>query len=292
MSPSMKSLVAFGFRLAFLAHVPATIAKPSAGCGKEPTLSTGIYNVTSNGKERQYYVRPPESYNKDHPYRLIFTYHQFGSSMQSIVDGEDLNAPLGGALPFFGLPPLANETAIFVVPDGLYRRWANTDGEDVTFFDEMIATVGDGLCVDENLRFSTGFSFGGSMSFAIACARPDVVRAIAVLSGAQLSGCEDDGKPLQVPYYGQHGTADAMLPIASGRQLRDRFVKLNGCTPLSEEPQPNGDESVMTQYEGCMEGYPVTWVVHGGGHSPSVMDGDSDVPFAPQNTWEFFTQFT
>lgn len=291
MLPSTKFHTALG--IACLAYGTGGLASSSSGCGKSSTLDTQIYSATINGKERQYYVRLPEDYDKDRPYRLIFTYHQFGSSMQSIVAGEDLDAPLGGALPFFGLPPLANETAIFIVPDGLDRRWANTGGEDIEFFDHMVSTVGDALCVDENLRFSTGFSFGGAISFAIACARPDVIRAIAVLSGAQLSGCDaDEEKPLQVPYYGQHGTADTMLPIASGRELRDRFVELNGCTPVSPEPEPNGDRSVVTHYEGCKEGYPVTWVVHIGGHSPSVKDGGSDIPFAPQNSWDFFAQFT
>ena len=285
---STKFLV--GLSLITLAYSPVVHAGPSPGCGADPTISTQTYTVTINSRERRYYVRLPEDYDKNHPYRLIFTYHQFGSSMQSIVEGEDLDAPLGGALPFFGLPPLANETAIFVVPDGLNRRWANTGGEDLAFFDNMVSTIGNAICVDEDLRFSTGFSFGGAMSFAIACARPDVIRAIAVLSGAQLAGCDGGTQP--VPYYGQHGTADNMLPIALGRQLRDKFLELNGCTPVTPEPQPDGDQSVMTKYEGCKEGYPVTWVVHSGSHSPSVMDGGSDVPFAPQNTWDFFTQFT
>lgn len=288
MIPPTNFLVALGAVASI--HSPVVLARPSAGCGKEPTLNTYVYTTTINSKERQYYVRLPEDYNKNHPYRLIFTYHQYGSSMQSIVEGEDLDAPMGGALPFFGLPPLANETAIFIVPDGLDHRWANTDGEDVAFFDKMVSITGDALCIDEELRFSTGFSFGGAMSFAIACARPDVVRAIAVLSGAQLAGCEGGTQP--VPYYGQHGTADAMLPISSGRELRDKFVELNGCTPVTREPQPDGDQSVMTKYEGCREGFPVTWVVHSGGHSPSVTDGGSEVPFAPHNTWDFFAQFS
>jgi poly(3-hydroxybutyrate) depolymerase len=282
-------LVHIGVSLLALLDGSGTLAARSPGCGKDPTLSTKIYKTTINSKQRQYYVRVPENYDKNRSYRLIFTFHQFGSTMSTIVAGEDLNAPLGGALPIFGLPPLANETAIFVVPDGLNKRWSNAGGEDVLFFDDMVSAVAAGLCVDDQQHYATGFSFGGAMSFALACARAQVVRAVAVLSGAELAGCAGGTTP--VPYYGQHGTADAMLPIASGRQLRDKFVGLNGCNPLPSEPMPNGDKSVLIKYKGCKEGYPVTWVIHSGGHSPSVMDGGQSVPFAPQNTWDFFSQF-
>jgi poly(3-hydroxybutyrate) depolymerase len=284
-----SSLFYVGVGLLALLGRSGALAALSPSCGKDPSLRTGIYTTTVNNRLRQYYVRVPENYDINRQYRLIFTFHQFGSTMNSIVAGEDLKAPLGGALPIFGLPPVANETAIFVVPDGLNKRWSNAGGEDVLFFDDMVKAVGAGLCVDESQRYATGFSFGGAMSFALACARPQVIRAIAVLSGAQLAGCEGGATP--VPYYGQHGTADAMLPIASGRQLRDKFVNLNRCEPLASEPVPNGDNSVLTTYKGCKEGYPVTWVVHSGGHSPSVIDGGQSVPFAPQNTWDFFSQF-
>jgi len=65
----------------------------------------------------------------------------------------------------------------------------------VTFFDNLVKTVEADLCVETTLRFSTGFSYGGAMSFAIACARPKEIRAIGVLSGSQLSGCSGGNDP-------------------------------------------------------------------------------------------------
>jgi poly(3-hydroxybutyrate) depolymerase len=183
---------------------------------------------------------------------------------------------------------LTNNSAIFVVPNGLNNGWGNAGGEDITFFDNMVKTVEADLCVDTTLRFSTGFSYGGAMSYAVACARPKDIRAIAVISGSLLSGCSGGNDP--VAYYGQHGTSDSVLNVSGGRSLRDRFVKNNGCTAV-QEPQPQGGRSVKTVYKGCKEGYPVTWVIHSGDHNPSQMDSGSSTPFAPQNTWEFFSQF-
>jgi poly(3-hydroxybutyrate) depolymerase len=262
-------------------------AEKSAGCGKTPTITSKSYTMTVNGKQRQYIMKIPDRYDKDHPYRLIFTWHQLGGSAQKIVAGEDINR--GGALPYYGLASLSNNSAIFVVPNGLNNGWGNAGGEDITFFDNMVKTIEGDLCVDTNLRFSTGFSYGGAMSFAIACARPKDIRAVAVLSGGLLSGCSGGTDP--VAYYGQHGTADSVLNVSGGRSMRDRFVKNNGCTAVSET-QPAGARSVKTQYQGCKQGYPVTWVIHNGDHNPSQVDSGSSTPFAPGNSWEFFSQFT
>ncbi|KAK3369413.1 hypothetical protein B0T24DRAFT_651017 [Lasiosphaeria ovina] len=242
--------------LLVLSCVGAVKGESSAGCGKTPTITGKQYSMTNR------------------PYRLVFTWHQLGGSAQKIVDGKDTSR--GGALPYYGLNAIANNSAIFVVPQGLNAGWGNQGGEDVTFFDQLAKTVAADVCVDTRLRFSTGFSYGGAMSYALACARPKDIRAVAVISGSQLSGCTGGNDP--VAYYGQHGTSDSVLNVSRGRQLRDRFVRNNGCTAVSET-QPSGGRSVKTVYQGCNPGYPVTWK-------------DGSVIFAPKNTWDFFTQFS
>ncbi|KAK4664274.1 uncharacterized protein QC763_504080 [Podospora pseudopauciseta] len=274
--------------LLVLGLLGAVMAERSAGCGKANTIRSQQYTITINGKQRQYIMKIPDRYDNNFAHKLIFTWHQLGGSAQKIVNGENINQ--GGALPYYGLNALANNTAIFVVPNGLNAGWANQGGEDVTFFDELVKRVEADLCVETTQRFSTGFSYGGAMSYAVACARPTMIRAIAVISGSQLSGCNGGNSP--VAFYGQHGTSDSVLNVSGGRQLRDRFVRNNGCTPVNPEPQPNGQNSVKTVYQGCREGYPVTWVIHRGDHNPSQTDAGSSTPFAPRNTWEFFSQFS
>ncbi|KAK4206650.1 Alpha/Beta hydrolase protein [Rhypophila decipiens] len=281
----LTNLLAVGV-LALSSLVSTASAAPSAGCGKNPTISSTRYNININGKNREYYMKLPDNYDKNRPYRLIFTWHQLGGSAQKIVNGEDPNK--GGALPYYGLVPHSNNSAIFVVPNGLNQGWGNTGGEDVTFFDKLVERIEADLCVDTSLRFSTGFSYGGAMSYALACARPKMIRAVAVISGAQLSGCSGGNDP--VAYYGQHGTSDSVLNISMGRQLRDKFVKNNGCQSAGE-PQAAQGRSARVDYKGCKEGYPVTWVLHTGDHNPSQKDNGQSQPFAPGNSWQFFSQF-
>jgi len=281
---NLKSL--FPLLLLLLTSLNVAQAARSAGCGKAPTLKSQTYSTTVNGKSRQYILRLPNNYNNTNAYRVIYTWHQLGGSAQKIVNGENPNQ--GGVLPYYGLVPLAAESAIFVVPNGISNGWANSGGEDVSFFDAMVKATEADLCIDTSLRFSTGFSYGGAMSYSLACSRPKDIRAVAVISGSLLSGCSGGNDP--VAYYGQHGTSDSVLNVSGGRSLRDKFVKNNGCTAVSET-SPNGGKSVKTVYSGCKAGYPVTWVIHNGDHNPSQTDSGSSTPFAPGNSWDFFKQF-
>src|SRR6187551_3533354 len=111
-----------------------------------------------------------------------------------------------------------------------------------------------------------GFSYGGAMSYSLACSRPDVFRAVAVMSGSLLSGCSGGTKP--VAYYGQHGVKDSVLNISGGRSLRDRFVANNNCTKTTApEPAAGSRKHIKTVYTGCSEDHPVVWTAFDGDHT-------------------------
>jgi poly(3-hydroxybutyrate) depolymerase len=73
---------------------------------------------------------------------------------------------------FYSLRSLAGDSTIFVAPNGLSAGWANNGGEDITFTDQIVAQLKNDLCVDEGQFFATGRSYGGSMSYSVACSRP------------------------------------------------------------------------------------------------------------------------
>ena len=95
------------------------------------------------------------------------------------------------------------------------------------------------------------------MSYAIACARATVFRAVVVYSGAQLSGCSGGTQP--IGYFGIHGISDPVVNIGSGRSLRDTFVRNNGCTPQNApEPVPGSARHITTTYS-CRAGAGQRW---------------------------------
>ncbi|KAK8067257.1 fungal cellulose binding domain-containing protein [Apiospora hydei] len=247
----------------------------SAGCGKSPPTS-GTKSMTVNGKNRQYILQLPSNYDSSKPHKLVFGYHWRDGSMNDVANGQ-----------FYGLRPLAGDSTVFIAPNGLNAGWANNGGEDITFTDQLLKSVQDTVCIDEGNIFATGWSYGGAMSFSVACSRPDVFKAVAVIAGAQLSGCSGGTTP--VPYLGIHGAADNVLPIAAGRQLRDKYLGLNGCASKNaQEPGAGAGNHIKTVYE-CRANQPVWWIAHGGGHVPDPSDSNGN-KWAPGETWSFFTE--
>ncbi|MFF0466899.1 cellulose binding domain-containing protein [Micromonospora zamorensis] len=271
-----------GFGATAVAATNGTLAA-TAGCGKAPTLTNGTRTLQSSGQSRTYNLRIPDGYDRNHPYRLIFGFHWLNGSANNVTSAG-----------YYGLQPLSNNSTIFVAPQGLNAGWANTNGRDLTLFDDISRQIESDLCVDTTQRFALGWSYGGAMSYAVACARPTVIRAVTVLSGANLSGCNGGTQP--VAYFGIHGTFDSVLNISQGRQLRDTFVRNNGCTAQSpREPSRGSLTHITTAYAGCRAGYPVQWAAFDGDHTPSPVDGSGSPndsrTWTSGEIWRFFSQF-
>ena len=291
-------MVATGTAMSSTSNIKAASANvgtatSTAGCGKAPALASGTHTIQSSGQTRSYILRVPANYDNSRPYRLIFGFHWVGGTANDVDSG----GTDGYNWSYYGLRRLAdnaNNGTIFVAPQGINNGWANSNGQDVTFVDDMISQIEGGLCVDTTQLYSAGFSYGGSMTYALACARATVFRAVAVYSGANLSGCSGGTQP--IAYMGLHGLRDNTLPIAGGRALRDQFVRNNGCTPQNPpEPAYGSLTHIITTYSGCKPGYPVVWAAFdGAGHDPGPIDGstgDGWMTWTSGAVWSFFTQF-
>ncbi|MEV4383252.1 cellulose binding domain-containing protein [Streptosporangium sp. NPDC049644] len=262
----------------------------TAGCGRTPTLQNGTNTIQSSGKTRNYILRIPAGYDNRRPYRLIFGFHWLGGTATDVATGQTVQRDVWS---YYGLQRLAGESAIFVAPQGFNNGWANSGGEDVTFVDDMIRRIEADLCVETTQRFALGFSYGGAMSYALACARATTFRAVAVYSGGQLSGCSGGTQP--IAYFGAHGLRDGVLNISGGRTMRDRFVRNNGCT--AQNPPEPGQGSLThrsTTYSGCAD-RPVVWAAFDEGHIAAPQDGapgdSGSRTWLPGETWRFFSQF-
>ena len=286
-----------------------SVAARSNGCGKTSTLTFGSApNGTGAGGSakignRSFIVRLPDNYDKDKPYWLIFGFHWRGGSGGDVDSGGDNKYNMA----HYGLQKLSKNGAIFVAPDGIGGGWA--DSGDMKFVDDMVKLIEDNYCVDTKHLFANGFSFGGGMSYALACDRADVFRAVAIYNGAVLSGCKDGNKP--IAYWQMHGLTDGTLGIAAARTMRDQFAKNNGCTAQSppEPPRPppylvNGGH-VCTDYSGCSSGHPLRWCAHQSGHGNAIVDGTDSLyntcmnpgktcsdtcrcTWVPEDVWKFF----
>lgn len=255
----------------------------SPGCSSGKTTSPCSKSggtkctTTSNSKTREYYLQLPTNYDPAKPYPVVVQLH-------GMIATADM------ALSWFKDIPKNMPEAIYITPQGLKHAeqgggangqevtgWANVDGEDIQFMKDLISTAQKDYCVDTQRVFAVGFSYGGMMSYAIGCELGGVFRAIAPMSGAIISGCNLSGRP--VAMWGAHGTKDSLVSISMGRQARDKILKQNHCGTETKPVEP----SPCVAYQGCDEGYPVTWC---------EWDGDHNRPsFGNSAVAAFFKQF-
>jgi len=284
------ALVAAGTIAVTTITAPSASAATTPGCGRTPTLRNGTQTIQSGGQSRSFILRIPDGYTNTRAYRLIFAFHWRGGTMNDVASG----GTSGASWAYYGMQQQSNNSAILVAPQGIGNGWANSNGQDVTFTDDMIRTIENDLCVDTTQLFSMGFSFGGGMSYALACARATVFRAVVVYSGAQISGCSGGTQP--IAYFGIHGISDNVLNISLGRSLRDTFVRNNGCAAQSpREPGPGSATHITTLYS-CRAGFPVQWAAFDGGHGPGPVDGcsgceDGTRTWTKGEAWRFISQF-
>jgi polyhydroxybutyrate depolymerase len=245
----------------------------SPGCGAANPLQSNTVTVDIDGTSRTYVLDVPTDYDTNTQYKLVFVWHPLGGSASQVVNGG-----------YNGLKSLANGTTIFVAPDGLDgsnemvsgKGWWNQGDGDMKLLTAMLDEFNANLCIDQERIFSTGFSFGGMMSYTVGY-EFDVFRAIAPCSG-NLTVIPHEPTfmgPLAIMAF--HGDNDTFVTTAGGKDALDQYVSRNNCLG---ETQPT-DPSPCVEYQGCDQ--PTIWCEFPGGHEPWSQQ--------PQAIWAFFSQF-
>ena len=283
----------------------------SAGCGTMPTIASNMYNngqpipITVAGLQRRFILSVPTNYDNTKPHKLIIAWHA--------RDGNDKRMYADN---YYHLQPLSGSSTIFVAPNGEVNGqpctgmgngetmcgWPDANGRNVALGDAVVDLIQKNFCIDTNRIFATGWSYGGGMSYRTACSRPLGgttanwgVRAVAIYSGAQLSGQCTPTTP--VAYYHSHGTNDTVLaydqdnnPDGAGVSLAKNFATANGCTWKTPTKVTSGNH-VCSDMMGCKAGYPVKFCSFQGGHTPDPQDGGGKGSWQYQLVWDFFNQF-
>jgi polyhydroxybutyrate depolymerase len=156
------------------------------------------------------------------------------------------------------------------------RRGAPPPPDDLGFLSTLIDRLAGELAIDRQRVYATGFSSGAMMVYRLACERPDLVAAVAPVSGGMMPdvapACRQ-GAPVSI--VGMHGTADPIVALdASIREGVVAWAKRDGCPaePASSQ-MPDADPSDGTRthvdtYAPCAAGTAVAfYTIDGGGHA-------------------------
>lgn len=158
--------------------------------------------------------------------------------------------------------------------------------DDVGFLAAVITQLSRGGCVDSKRVYLTGYSGGGRMSSAFACARSDLVAAIAPVAGLRAGRPDPDDvtvpelgncapkKPVAVLTF--HGIDDMVNPLLGSNDLRwgyaaslavQTWARLDECTS-GPDAVPVSEHVTKFSYTGCHKGADVTYYrVSNGGHT-------------------------
>jgi len=302
-------------------------AVPSKGCGVKDgmkTLTTGgmsvakglatstLLKITSGGMSREYIIDIPADYDPSHPYRLIFSWHQaYGSDTGNAVGQYPANnGPNFDAknYAYFGLhreATTANQPAIFIAPGGIGNLpWDYA--RDVVLFDDLLALVDANLCIDDSRVFTTGFSFGAMMSYALSLGRPAKLRGAVAMAAANYNFTQPTNAHVPIAYMGTTGMSDGTCPFVHSDTAKEggkycvlQHAQDNGCTiPATLETTTVGSKKYLCyDFQGCKAGFPVKVCTFDGPHTPSAVDdgsssGDDGLKaFIPPLAWKFISQF-
>jgi len=270
----------------------------SVGCGK--TLSTfksgNTYTITSAGLSRQYIIDIPANYDMNHPYRLIFGMHCYGSSMQGVAGDK-----------YYQLKRFADSTknyCIFVAPNGYGSGtplWDQAE-KDHSFFDDMLKLFKEQLCVDTTRVFSCGFSYGAMFTYSLSTNHQKQLRAVACYAPANWNIWLPTDAHEPIAYMSTTGISDPNCPLVyndaekkGGKYCALGHATDNGCTIPATVPIWTSGNHFLYEFQGCKDRYPVKFYTFNGGHQAGPMDGasgdNSSKSWIPGETWKFFMQF-
>lgn len=255
------------------APTSSTVREPSPPSEPE-NLEVTRTRLTVGGVERSATVVAPAEIPAGDRLPAVMVLHGLGVNAEAMSRVADWRTAV------------ARDRFVAVFPQGVNDSWnmgpccppANLIGvPDTAFLDALVDEVLARDDVDADRLYLTGFSNGALMAYTYACARSDVLAAVAPMAGTNVTGCRP-AQPLSLLH--QHGDADLIVPFGGGLALgslvssapfppvRDSvaaWAAADGCGAEPTVTQTDGVE--RTRWDGCADGTRVELVrIPGKGH--------------------------
>lgn len=290
-----------------LAANPACVharAKKSLG----PNFESRV--LTSQGRDREYLLYTPSTYNSKSQTPVVIGFH----------GGATSNAILARTTHFHRL---ADEQGFLVVyPNGIDGNWndgrgtVNNDVDDVKFVTDLIEEVKRLRNVDARRIYVTGISNGAFMVQRLACEQSNRIAAFSAVAGSMSTPLRAVCKPSKpvsimiinspedkfVPYKGgemKRGAGGSLLSVPDTVKF---WSQHNGCTntvekALSKKYSADPSRVILRQTSGCRGGSTVVqYIIEGSGHTwpggqdqpPWLVGPTSEELNATTESWNFF----
>lgn len=210
----------------------------------DATVRSEMLTLTVAGSARRFEVRLPEAFAYGRQLPIVFVFHGSGGSPTDMLNSGPYTTDLRNG-------------AIFVAPEGRQVHggfgWDEAcAGQDMIFFDLMLACVRRRYAPASDQVDAFGFSWGGDFANALGCCRAPLLRRV-VAAGAAEMGTRDGFKPdlglCTGPfpaYMNIHGAADAAYAPAAFDRVVQSWQKLLACPSATAT-----DQKGCRSYQGC-----------------------------------------
>jgi poly(3-hydroxybutyrate) depolymerase len=225
-------------------------------------------------KPRTYDYFVPTGYNPNTLIPLTLHFHGAGANGLAMYNGGmDADAAAAG------------NKMISIYPDGLkYGGTTGWDlsktGVDVALFDALLSWAESKFCIDPQLVFVAGFSWGHDFANTLTCYRGDKIRAVNGWSGSMYNtGCVAHVPAYRATYSSPDGT-DAYSQAEINRAI-NYYKTAHACTSVTQPASP-GPSPPCLAYQGCAK--PVNFC-------PYLNMGHRVPPGGWVHAWAFFKSF-
>jgi polyhydroxybutyrate depolymerase len=247
---------------------------------------------------RSYAVHVPTGYDCHLPTPLLFCLHGLGQNgFMFCVDGTSTPDRTGGMV-----AKADEEGFIVVMSSGL-----GPSAADVQVVRDIFTELETHLNIDHGRVYATGHSFGGSLSFLLACTAADLFTAVAPNAWTTISASCAPAQPIAV--LATHGDQDAIAPPGDLGAAMATLAAANGCSAMETPatvPASGADTTCVTHAD-CEGGVEVTYcTIMGGGHvwfgdpscgtgapgACSIVGANSDYYVNTDFAWDFLKRFS
>ncbi len=257
-----------------LAGVIATVAFYALFYSPNRTTST-IRTIVSSGKQREYLLYVPKSYDPSRPTSLLISLHpamSWPSSQMNITRWNDVADEYG----FLVAYPAGTGAG----PKTWFMEGRQTPSRmpDVLFISALIDTMEASYNIDPQRIYSDGLSNGGGMAFVLSCTLSDRIAAVGMVAAARSLDWRWCADHRPVPAIAFHGTADRLAPYNGGPtpvgpdvfpavpSFTATWAERNRCGPRPVQSTEAADV-IRLEYTDCAEDAAVVlYTLRDGGH--------------------------
>lgn len=246
--PVLRALIGGLLRIGF-----GSLALLLSGAAGAAGLEERTWTVA--GVERTARLHLPEA----SPAALVLVFHGHGGSAEQAARSFRIHELWPEALVVYpqGLPTPGKLTD----PEGRRSGWQKDVGDqndrDLRFIDTLVSSLRNERAIPPGAIFATGHSNGGSFTYLLWAARPDLLAACAPSAAVH---SKKGPKLTPLPVLHLAGKEDDLVDYAWQEQMIRYLLLLNQADPLAI-PQADGTRLHASRIDA-----PVVTYLHSGGH--------------------------